>query len=259
MTQVVFERTALMGTNKEGRLTPDEDGYYTLVLGGLGTFNSAGAYYDLEVSKRMFEASSTFMRRIKDGCVYAELDHPEKTPMQTMRDYMMRLMKIPQDRICAHISKIWLDDTLIRDDTGKPFCAIVGKVKPTGVFGQSLADALANNHQNVCFSIRSFTEDTQEGSLLVKRIREVITFDCVLEPGIAKARKWYAPALEMLASPIVVTKEMLDALIVDRHSSGLGFEDSTTASIVTLRNTVDWNSNINSNVNSLPPSLNWKN
>lgn len=256
MSQVVFECTALVGTNKQGVLTPDADGYYELVIGGLGTYNSAGAWYDLNESRKMFESSTSFMRRVNDGVLCAELDHPEKTSIQSMRDYMGRLMQIKQDRICAHFKKIWLDDTKIKDENGRPFCAVIALVKPYGPYKDMLEDALKNNAQNVCFSIRSFTEDKAEGGRLVKKIREIITFDCVLEPGIAKARKWYAPALEALMLPIAITRDILSGIIEDRQLQGLGAEDSVTASIESLQTTIQWDELVKAS--KTPPSLQWK-
>lgn len=32
--KAVYQCTALVGSNKQGTLTPDEDGYYTLIIGG---------------------------------------------------------------------------------------------------------------------------------------------------------------------------------------------------------------------------------
>ena len=45
--RATFSCTSLMGTNKAGVLKPDENGYYTVVLGALDVYNSAGDFYPL--------------------------------------------------------------------------------------------------------------------------------------------------------------------------------------------------------------------
>ena len=260
MSQVVFECTALVGTNKTGNLTPDADGYYELVIGGLGTLNSAGAYYDLVESSKIFADSSSFIRRVNDGVLCAELDHPKQESNWSLRQFMARLMEIRQDRICAHFKKIWLDDTKIKDEQGKPFCAIIALVKPYGPYKQMLEDALRNNAQNVCFSIRSFTEDANIGGRVVKKIREAVTFDCVLEPGIRKAKKWYSPALEAFSNAINVTQDLLSNIVSDRQQLGFGHEDSLTASVEAINNSIDWASvsKIQAvDTTNIPHSLKW--
>jgi hypothetical protein len=243
-----------MPVGKTGKLTPDEDGYYTLVVGALAAFNSVGAWYDLEESRKCFQESSPFMRRVNDGVLYAELDHPEKKPGWSFRDYVARLSVIQQDRHAAHIKKVWLDNENIKDENGKPFCAILAKIKPDGVFGHVLKSRLESADQNVCFSIRSLTNDQWVGNLLVKCITKVITFDLVLEPGIKIARKWYSPALEALTEAFVVTKEMLSNIVADRMHQGLGHEDSTTASIESMINEIDWGTKDSLKI---PPSMKW--
>ena len=49
--------TALVGTNKTGKLPKDENGYYTVIPGALDVFNGNGAYYPFETGKHIFEES----------------------------------------------------------------------------------------------------------------------------------------------------------------------------------------------------------
>lgn len=254
MGQVTFQSTALVGTNRTGKLTPDADGYYELVVGAIDVYNSAGAYYDLEESRRAFAESSPFMRRVKDGVLYAELDHPRKEAKWSLRDYIGRLMEIRQDRHCAHIKEVRLDNNSVKDSSGRWMMAIIAKVKPAGHFGNVLKERLENSAENVCFSIRSLTDDVWVGATLIKKIKLVITFDCVLEPGIGIARKWFAPGLEALSDAVTITRDLLANLVSDRMHSGLGAEDDTTASLESLIKSIDWSQTQSPKI---PTSMKW--
>lgn len=251
MGQVVFSCTALRGTNKVGKLTPDADGYYTLVLGGLNTFNSGGQYYQLAGAEHLFKDSSIFMRRVNDGNLYAELTHPEKTSLMTARDWLLRVLKIDYKNVCAHIKEVRLDNESVKGEDGQPVLAIIGKVKPHGPHAAVLAQALENNCQNVCFSIRSLTEDLQQGNVVVKTLQTIVTFDLVIEPGIATAKKWFAPALESLTESITLTKEYLTSLVYP-NNDGVAME--STVSVEGILNELGWQSK------SVPKSrtLDWK-
>lgn len=192
-----FACTALVGTNKSGVLKPNADGYYTLVLGALNIFNSAGAYYPFESAKELFKESSSLIRRISNGALRGEMGHPRQNGM-SMRDFMNRVMDIYEPNVCCHIRKVWLDYQGVKDERGRPVIAIMGEVKPSGPMGQALKDALDNPSENVCFSIRSITNDTMNSGVLHKHIRTIVTWDYVNEPGISVAKKWHSPALESL-------------------------------------------------------------
>lgn len=251
MSHVVFSSTALRGTNKVGKITPDADGYYTLVLGGLNTFNSGGAYYQLAGAEHLFKESSIFMRRVKDGNLYAELTHPEKTSLMTARDWLMRVLKIDYKNVCAHIKEVRLDNESVKGEDGQPVLAIIGKVKPHGPHAKLMQDALENNCQNVCFSIRSLTEDVQQGNVLVKTLQTIVTFDLVIEPGIATAKKWFSPALESLIEPFVITKEYLSGLVYP-NNDGVAME--STVSVEGILDELGWKQSPKTQIRT----LDWK-
>lgn len=194
---VSFGCTALVGTNKRGLLKCDGDGYYPVVLGALNHYNSVGAYYPLEPARALFEASSSLMRRIGTGALNGECGHPRKQPGQSDRDFAMRLNDIYEPNISHHIRKVWLDADQ-KDDHGRPTVFIMGEVKPSGPRGPALKEALEDRHSDVCFSIRSFTQDMPVGGVWHKCLRQIVTWDWVNEPGISAAHKWRAPALESL-------------------------------------------------------------
>lgn len=201
MSMVKFTETIFSRQDKKGILKPDSDGYYTFVMGGLNTYNSAGEYYVAEGVVQMFESSTHFMRRIRNGALYAELGHPKRAPNVGLEEFYRRICSIDENNICGHISELWLDYDFGKNNpslNNPDFIAIMGKVKPTGPKAPSLEQSLANPKQNTAFSIRGLTENNERNGRTERRLTEIITFDNVPEPGIAAACKAYNPSLEGL-------------------------------------------------------------
>lgn len=201
MSMVKFTETIFSRQDKKGILKPDSDGYYTFVMGGLNTYNSAGEYYVAEGVVQMFESSTHFMRRIRNGALYAELGHPKRAPNVGLEEFYRRICSIDENNICGHISELWLDYDFGKNNpslNNPDFIAIMGKVKPTGPKATSLEQSLANPKQNTAFSIRGLTENNERNGRTERRLTEIITFDNVPEPGIAAACKAYNPSLENL-------------------------------------------------------------
>lgn len=197
---VRFTCTSLVGTGKQGVLSKDKNGYYEMVVGALNVFNSVGQYYVYEEAKSLFEESSQFMRRVKRGVLAGENGHPKWLPGMDEDSYAHRLLSIYEDNICCHHKEIALDFDRVKDEAGRPVIAIVSKLKPAGPHGPALEKSLENPDENVCFSIRAFTDDFKEpGRGLTKRIlRTIVTWDRVLEPGLSIAEKYKSPGLEDL-------------------------------------------------------------
>jgi hypothetical protein len=196
MNKINFSCTTLAGTKKQGILRPDDNGYYTMPIGGLNVFNSAGEFYTYEGAKELFTSSSAFMRRVKSGCLKGETGHPKPLPGQSMESFAQRVMTIDEKNVCVHFSEIWLDFDNVKDANGKPIIAIMSKLTPSGTNGPALQKSLDNPKEEVCFSIRAFTEDRRVGGIKQRALREVVCFDNVTEPGISIAKKFFAPALE---------------------------------------------------------------
>jgi hypothetical protein len=196
---VMFSCTRLHGTNKVGELKKDEHGYYTMVVGALNMFNSVGMYYRLDAAEQFFKDNSgAFMRRVQRGALRAEYGHPRREANMTMQQYYMRLLDIHPDKVCAHFAEVWLDYDNYKDEKGRPIVAILAKVLPSGPLGSVLEKQLQNPKENVCFSIRSFTDDKPIGGVMHRFIKTIVTFDYVNEPGMAVAEKYFSPALEEL-------------------------------------------------------------
>lgn len=191
-SSIVFSVVKTHNVNKT--LEKDDHGYYKVCLGALNTINSAGAYYVADGVKELVgNPSSLVCRRLRQGYLNGEMGHPQFQPGMTKTDFILRNMKIDQSNISHHIKEI----EFIPDSKGS-MIRIMGWVKPAGPHGELLKQALDNPDQNVAFSIRSFTDDTMQAGRVTKKIREIITWDWVVEPGIKVANSWDTMSMESL-------------------------------------------------------------
>lgn len=211
MNKIKFTATKLANSGKKGVLTPDEDGYYTLAIGGLNCFNSANEFYDSNNVVSLFEKSSSFMRKIKAGYLYGELGHPAYQKGWSDDEYINRIYKIDESNLVCHFKDVWL----VNGAGPSSPITIMAKVIPFGSKGYILKESLDNPNINTAFSIRSIVGYYYERGIRHKVITSVITFDFVVEPGIANANKWDSPGLEHNNQDVLVTKRMLEKIVND--------------------------------------------
>jgi hypothetical protein len=264
LNSVVFACTSLVGVNKVGTLKRDENGYYPMVVGALNVFNSGGSFYPLkaEVQDLLTNSSGSFQRRINRGALRGELGHPKPPPRATnpaeqrMRDeeFVRRNLSIYEERICCHHMKIWLDFDSVKDKEGRSVISIMSLVKPSGELGHVLQQQLDNPHENVCFSIRSFTDNKVRFGVEERTLKEVITFDCVNEPGIATAEKYFSPALESNYE-MDISRSLLERAILEHRPSGMSNE-SMVISPEALFNAIGYP--LPNQASLRRPSLHWK-
>jgi hypothetical protein len=250
MSSVRFTCTALAGTNKAGILPVDKDGYYTMVVGGLNMFNSAGQWYEYEGAKALFEESSQFMRRVKRGSLRGEVGHPKQELNQNFDSYLSRVLEIKESNVCVHFKEIFLDFNRMKDASGKPVIAIMAKLIPSGPHGPMLQKSLENKSENVCFSIRSFTKDYYNKGVYMRQLNNIITFDHVNEPGISIANKYEAPSLESRTDS-VVTRTQVERVVCTKAS--LVGAESAMMTAGDLFSSLGWN--VPKDVK--PPFSNW--
>lgn len=228
MADIKFTETALRTQNKKGVLTPDENGYYTLVIGGLNCYNSAGEYYVSKGATDLFTSSSHLMRRIATGQLRGEQGHPRKLPNMSTSQWVNRIMTIDEACVCSHFAEIWLDLNYGRNNPGcgnPELIAIMGRVKPSGPYGDALKASLDNPEENVAFSIRSLTENETINGRVEKTLSQIITWDYVIEPGINIANKWSTPTLEDISRDII-TREMIVTVANESINSRFAIEES---------------------------------
>ena len=233
--KVIFTATKLPMLKKQGKIEPDADGYYELVVGGLNTHNNTKAwYYTAEGARQLFGPGSLLHRRIANGCLRAEVDHPKQKPGESMEHFIGRMLDIDRDNVCAHFKAIWLDENFGKEhpEYNNPgLIAIMALVKPSLPKGAMLKESLDNPHENVCFSIRATADEGFVRGKRVRVLKEVITIDFVNEGGVLVASKWDSPATEGIDNDEVavrITKELLDRVAASTHTS-LATESSQEA------------------------------
>lgn len=241
MNNIRFTCTSLGRSNKTGILVPDKDGYYDQPIGAMAIYNSAGHFYTAEpAALKLFEDSSSFMRRVKRGALRGEVDHPEWMQGMSESDYAARMLTIDPRNVCVHFSEIYLDFKNFKNPDGSPIVAIRGKFKPSGVHGEMLQKQVDNGKENVCFSIRAFTIDSFVRNVRQRQLQEIVTFDYVNEPGISIAEKYKSPVLESYVDKIFSQDTMTKAL--DRQVLNFGTE-SVTLSKDQLFQSFGWKDN----------------
>lgn len=198
MTQIVYQCTAYNGVNKVGNLKKDASGYFEIVLGALNAYNAAGWYYSYEHAKALFENSAELMRRISTARLRGETGHPRFQPGMTQLQWFSRVNDIYEPNCCVHIKKVWLDFEGHKDENGQPIILIMGLVKASGANSLWLEKQFENPDEDVCFSIRSFTEDKILAGRKTKMLKKIVTWDTVNEPGMSDACKYKTPSLEAL-------------------------------------------------------------
>ena len=208
---VVFECIRLKGSNKLGVIKPDKDGCYTQVIGGLNAYNSGGSFYELEAGLQFFQAQSSFQRKIGRGVLRAETGHPKKTPGMKEYEYGERILRIEETLVCGTWRKIWLSNADLRDEQGRRIVPIMGTIYPSGPYKDMLIHAFQSPGEQVCFSIRSFTNDIPRGDgTFIKKLLQIVTFDYVNEPGIWSAEKLLSPNLEHNSADRALLSETLN-------------------------------------------------
>lgn len=247
---LTFSAIKLQNQNKD--IKQDGNGYYYVTLGALNCYNSAGAYYVADGVKDLIEnQSNLFARRLANGYLNGEMGHPNLVPGMSHNEFLIRNLKIEQSNISHHIKAVELVPT--DEDSGLPgggkIIKVMGWVKPSGEKGQYLKEALDNPDNNVAFSIRSLTNDTPVKGVLIKKIMQIITWDWVVEPGIACANKWSTVAMESFDIMSVSLKDVESALNYQlRH--GLSNEADGN-DIKTMIKEVEHKVFVNSNTNSV--------
>ena len=226
MSMIKLNSECLLGVNKAGTLKPDAQGWYDVILGALEYPNSYGAVYKVDPVQQLLNGDSIFARRIRKGCLIGEYGHPRQEPGESMAEFKRRVMSI-NEKFESHTIKEVVIDTSLKDAKGRRYIGIRGKVKPSGPYGQYLIEKFADPDMNVCFSVRSFTNDKFVNGRHEKYTTCIITWDFVGEPGLEKANKYNSPSLESY-SMTIDPNELRD---IAKAPVSMGFESSGLAAV----------------------------
>jgi hypothetical protein len=172
---------------QKGGIKKDDEGYYYVRLGTIGTENSMGIKYEFtqELNNLLLNESSPFLMRIKQGYLRAEYGHPQQKPGQDTRAYFARLSRLEPTLQCGHFKQI----EVIEGKEGSNTVTIYAWFKPSGPYGKFVEEELNNPNVNSAFSIRTIAEQFVKNGKLVRHIKLLITWDYVTTPGIATANK----------------------------------------------------------------------
>lgn len=200
MSSLTFQCTALVGTNKVGKLKVDENGYYQVVLGAFDCPNPNGDIYTFASAEKLFKESSSFIRNISAGNMYGEWGHPKREVGQTLAAYIKRCMILDEKNLAFHVKKVEINDKDVKDKNGNVIISVIGWIKPVGPKANELRIMLENPDQNVSFSVRCNTDDVPNNrGTLNRNVISIICWDMVIHPGLEVATKYHSPALESYA------------------------------------------------------------
>ena len=181
----------------------DSEGYYHVILGAVNSFNSVGMFYAADgIENILYNNNGILQRRISQGYLYGEANHPAMLPGMTKADYLNRYLSIDMQCVSHFIKDVSLTQT---STPGKMpgygnLILVEGWVKPTGPHGATLKAALEDKNINVPFSVRALTQDRMVGGVLVRKIKEIVTWDFINEPGIFVANKFHKLSMESMSS-----------------------------------------------------------
>jgi len=213
MERIVYQCNVLQGINKVGDLKKLDNGYFEVRLGALGAFNSQGWLYSEPEGRRLIEGSGGLMRMMDTARLRGECGHPRFRAGMSQLEWFGRVNDIYEPNVCVHIRRIRLEPGV--DEKGRAVTMVVGEVKSSGKESVWLDKQLENPHEDVCFSIRSFTEDKVVGGVKTKFLKKIVTWDNVNEPGIAKSSKYGTASLESLGGSDLPQAELETAFFMD--------------------------------------------
>lgn len=232
---IYFEATKLQRLGKKtGVNLPDKDGYYTLLAGGFNTFNnSANHYYTIEGVRKLFDEQSILMRRVRNGALRCEVNHPKQGVDMTGRrfpettdQFVTRFMETDLNNVCGHFRKVWLDENFGKNNPeykNPNLIALMVELKPSGAKASILKEQLENPSENTCLSIRAISDEVIVQNRRVRIVLEMYAIDLVNEGGITIASKWDSPTTESIDNPKISpeTLAMLDRINAEAAKSNL--------------------------------------
>lgn len=238
-TGTVTLSCAALTVGKKGKIEPDSDGYYRIVLGGFNVNNFSGDFYPAdERVKKLFEPNSALMRRVANGQLRGEYKHPSPVPGMTKKSWINRVCTIDEAMVSHHIKELIVDYTSFKNAKGEPVMTIIGLIKPCGPYGDALKASLENPNENVAFSIRTCSINKMNNGVYTRWVTDIATWDHVNEGGIDVANKYSSPSLEAL-NETEVTERLLNALITDGNGEEYSFESKTTIPTTALQNALE--------------------
>jgi len=233
--QVLFSNSLnKIGNNK---VETREDGAYKVILGALNAFNVHNEFYLVDGVKNLLQSGGyhSLASKLQRGLLKGECRHPFKEPGMSDSSFVNRNLIVDNGSASHHILEVLLEETNQVESNGSKVVLIWGWIKPTdNEHGRALKADLEDENVNVAFSIRCFSVLRNINGLACRYITNIVTWDWVDNPGIARAVK---PATsksslttENAVHDVVITSDMIDEL-KDQQSS-VTTENSDTMSLL---------------------------
>lgn len=228
-------------------LEKDASGYYKICLGAINSFNKKGEFYLADGFEDILtNPSSPLAIKLKEKNLVGEANHPAIKSNMSKQDFMERVLRIELNNTSHHIKSVFTQPTNI--SCGIPgkgnIIAVMGWVKPIGHLGKTLQDALDNPEQNVCFSVRSFTNDERIGGVTYKKFATIVTWDWVVSPGIKVANKLDTFGMESF-NDITMDLETINNVYINVSQRRVSNEDeSVLAYINSMKRKIDMRDDI---------------
>lgn len=170
----------------------NNDGSYVVVLGNSSVRNKNGLVFPPDALRNtVFKLNE----RAKRGTACAELGFPARPAPHEMAAffhavasdpnteavsptgrYTGRVLTVDPERICARFTDFRVED----DNPQNP--RIVAKVVPLGPHAEIAREALEGK-MPAYFGARALTDDKIEDDMVVRHVKDIITFDLVSEPA----------------------------------------------------------------------------
>lgn len=174
----------------------DANGYYKVTLGFLNTYNKGGIFYRLVDVEKYLGKNSLVGKRIDDGILIGEDNHPEVNGFSELQ-LKQRTLFLDKKNASTHIKAIEVNKTGEIDKTfNLPVYQIIGWVKPIGDTKTVMIDLLENPDSNVSFSLRSLVSQSRIGGIMVRDFILISTWDTVHANGVKNATQWNAAGFE---------------------------------------------------------------
>lgn len=187
----------------KGALKPNERGEYRVRLGALNVFNTSGiGYIDGDGEYNLRNAikndgqdgrpMSMLNQRMYKNSFLGEAGHPNWEPGMDKSKFFERNLYIDPKCVSHSIRKLYLIDT--KENVNKlgitgNIVYIDADIVPIGPYGQALKQMLESPYENVAFSIRALTDIIYVNSTKIRKLKDIMSWDWVIEPGIKMANK----------------------------------------------------------------------
>lgn len=235
--QVLFSNSLQkLGNNK---VETREDGAYKVILGALNAYNIHSEFYLVDGVKNLLENGGyhSMASKLKRGLLKGECRHPFKEPGMTDTSFVNRNLIVDNGSASHHILEVLLEETDEVEANNAKVVLIWAWIKPTdNDHGRALRADLDDESVNVAFSVRCFSVLRNINGIMSRFITNIITWDWVDNPGIARAVK---PATsksslttESAIHDVSVTANMLDEL--KDMNNVITTENSGTLSIISF-------------------------